>query len=95
MRTLTSWRDAAGLGAAFADVDELARRCRFRDCKHLDEPGCAVREAVEAGELAQERLDSYRELAAEIESVRARREEARQMRGEKASDRKKRFGKRR
>ena len=95
VRGLGMWEADEGLGAAFADVDELAGRCRFRDCKHLDEPGCAVREAVEAGGLAQERLDSYRELAAEIESVRARREEARQMRGEKASDRKKRFGKRR
>ena len=95
VRGLGMWEADEGLGAAFADVDELAGRCRFRDCRHLDEPGCAVREAVEAGELAQERLDSYRELAAEIEFVRARREEARQMRGEKASDRKKRFGKRR
>ena len=95
VRGLGMWEADEGLGAAFADVDELAGRCRFRDCRHLDEPGCAVREAVEAGGLAQERLDSYRELAAEIESVRARREEARQMRGEKASDRKKRFGKRR
>lgn len=90
VRGLGMWDADEGLDAAFSDVDELARSCRFRDCKHVDEPGCAVRRAVETGELAQARLDSYRSLAAEIESVRARREEARQMRGEKASDRRKR-----
>ena len=90
IRGLGMWDADEGLGVAFSDVDELARSCRFRDCKHVDEPGCAVRQAVEEGELAQARLDSYRSLAAEIESVRVRREEARQMRGEKASDRRKR-----
>lgn len=90
VRGLGMWDADKGLGAAFADVDELAQSCRFRDCKHIDEPGCAVREAVEAGELAQARLDSYRSLAAEIQAVRERRDEARRLRGEKASDRKKR-----
>lgn len=90
VRGLGMWDADEGLDRAFSDVEELAQSCRFRDCKHVDEPGCAVRQAVDAGELAQARLDSYRSLAAEIESVRTRREEARQMRGEKASDRRKR-----
>ena len=89
VRGLGLWEADEGLGAAFADVESIAQNCRFRDCKHTDEPGCAVLQAVEAGELAQARLDSYRSLAAELEAVRTRRDEARHLRGEKASDRKK------
>ena len=88
VRGLGLWDADAGLGAAFADVELLAQECRFRDCKHADEPGCAVLAAVETGDLAQARLDSYRSLAAELETVRERRDEARRLRGEKASDRK-------
>ena len=50
-------------GALFDDVDSLAGRCRFRDCAHEAEPGCAVRAAIEAGELDPRRLESYRKLA--------------------------------
>lgn len=90
VRGLGLWDADTGLGTAFSDVEDLAASCRFRDCKHVDEPGCAVLAAVQAGELARARLDSYRTLAAEIEDVRARRDEARHIRGEKASDRRKR-----
>lgn len=89
VRGLGLWDAGQGLGAAFPDVEELAARCRFRDCTHSGEPGCAVRSAVEAGELAEARVESYRSLAAEIADVRARREQASHLRGEKASDRKK------
>ena len=92
VRGLGLWDADAGLGAAFADVEELAASCRFRDCKHADEPGCAVQAAVQSGELAQARLDSYRSFAAELQEVRERRDEARHMRGEKASDRRRRRG---
>ena len=88
VRGLGMWDSDTGVDVAFADVAELAARCRFRDCKHTDEPGCAVLAAVESGSLAQARLDSYRSLVAEIESTRKRRDEARHLRGEKASDRK-------
>jgi len=87
VRGLGLWDADAGLGVAFADVEELAASCRFRDCKHADEPGCAVQAAVKSGDLAQARLDSYRSFGAELEGVRTRRDEARHMRGEKASDR--------
>ena len=90
VRGLGLWNADEGLGMAFADVAELAAQCRFRDCKHADEPGCAVLAAVESGELAQARLDSYRALTAELDAVRERRDEARHLRGEKASDRKRR-----
>ena len=88
VRGLGLWDSDTGIDVAFADVTELASRCRFRDCKHADEPGCAVLGAVEAGELAQARLDSYRSLVSEVEATRKKREESQRMRGEKASDRK-------
>ena len=50
VRGLGLWDADAGIGVAFADVEELAEQCRFRDCKHENEPGCAVRAAVERGE---------------------------------------------
>lgn len=53
------------LDAVFPEVDELARRCRFGDCEHRTEPGCAVLAAVEAGELPARRLDSWRKLGRE------------------------------
>jgi ribosome biogenesis GTPase len=56
------------LAEAFPDVDAVAARCRFRDCRHLDEPDCAVRAAEAAGELAPERAAAYRKLAAEMTS---------------------------
>lgn len=86
VRGLGLWEAEAGIGAAFADVEEVAENCRFRDCRHLDEPGCAVRAAVEAGELSEERYASYQALKQETYELRDRREEARRMRGEKASD---------
>lgn len=88
VRGLGLWNADEGIGAAFADIEELARQCRFRDCKHVDEPGCAVRAAVEAGTVAPERFASYQALRGELATLHERREEARRMRGEKASDRK-------
>src|SRR6185369_4256658 len=67
MRELQLWSDGDGLASSFADVDTLAERCRFRDCAHGSEPGCAVRAAVEAGSLEAERLESYFKLRREIE----------------------------
>lgn len=56
-----------GLGAEFADIARLAAGCRFADCRHEGEPGCAVRAAVERGELAGERWSSFRKLRKESE----------------------------
>jgi ribosome biogenesis GTPase len=72
IRELKLW-DASGIGEVFDDVAALAAACRFRDCRHADEPGCAVREAVEAGRLDPERLESYQKLEAEARSAEARR----------------------
>ena len=88
VRGLGLWDADAGIGAAFADIEQAAQQCRFRDCKHENEPGCAVRAAVESGEIAPERFASYQALKQETATLRDRREEARRMRGEKASDKK-------
>ena len=70
-RELQLWAEGAGLDQAFEDVAELAARCRFRDCAHREEPGCAVR-----AELAGERLASYHKIQAELRSL-ARRQDQR------------------
>ena len=65
MRELSMWDAGEGLSAAFADIEALAERCRFKDCTHRTEPHCAVRAALERGELSEARLMSYRKLKAE------------------------------
>ena len=80
VRGLALWDAEEGIGAAFADVEELAAGCKFRDCKHENEPGCAVRAAVAAGDLAESRLESYRQLMRETDEIRRRREEAARIR---------------
>ena len=85
VRGLGLWDADAGIDAAFTDIERCAEGCRFRDCKHQREPGCAVRAAVESGELSQERLDTYQQLRQEIADVQQRREEARWRQSEKAA----------
>jgi ribosome biogenesis GTPase len=65
MRSLTVGGVSAGLDELFAEIVDLAPRCRFRDCTHAHEPGCAVRAAVEAGALDSARLDRWRKLSEE------------------------------
>lgn len=67
---------AEGLSRAFAEVEELASACRFADCGHVGEPGCAIAASVEAGDLAQRRVDSWRKLQREL-AFQARRGDAR------------------
>lgn len=66
MRELRLGTAEEGLGSAFADIDSLAAGCRFRDCRHQDEPGCAVRMALEEGSLDRRRFESYLKLQREI-----------------------------
>ncbi|WP_234312851.1 ribosome small subunit-dependent GTPase A [Streptomyces seoulensis] len=54
-----------GVGQVFSEIEELAARCRFHDCSHSSEPGCAVAAAVDSGELPVRRLESYRKLVRE------------------------------
>jgi ribosome biogenesis GTPase / thiamine phosphate phosphatase len=66
MRELGLWMDAASLARSFADIEALARQCRFRDCKHLAEPGCAVRAAIAAGTSDSGRVAHYELLREEL-----------------------------
>ena len=65
MRELGMWDVTEGLGNAFSDIEELAQHCRFRDCRHENEPGCAVREAIENGTLDESRFESYKKIKTE------------------------------
>lgn len=81
MRELQMAEGAAGLDDAFAEIASLAGLCRYRDCRHDDEPGCAVNEAVSRGELDPKRLANFKKMRREIErfeirsDARLRREE--------------------
>jgi ribosome biogenesis GTPase len=86
MRELQIWETNEALEAIFADIDALAPGCRFRDCGHDREPGCAVKAAVEAGTLDAGRYESYIKLSRERQSVEAQQ-------GERALLEKKRQGK--
>jgi len=72
VRSLGLWTDAETVEAAFTDIAELAEECRFRDCAHDAEPGCAVRAAVEDGALAEARFDQYHALRAEAAALERR-----------------------
>jgi ribosome biogenesis GTPase / thiamine phosphate phosphatase len=67
LRGVALWSEGAGLDEAFSDVTSRAERCRFRDCAHDAEPGCAVQGAIAAGELPAARLRSWRSLHAELD----------------------------
>ncbi len=65
MREFGMWDNESGVEKTFADVEALAERCRFRDCTHINEPSCAVRQALESGGLSEERWQSYQKLKTE------------------------------
>jgi ribosome biogenesis GTPase len=69
IREIQLWVADDGIDEAFEDVTELFAHCRFSDCAHDREPGCAVRAALEDGTLAAERWDSYLKLQAELEHL--------------------------
>ena len=87
VRGLALWDSDAGIEAAFVDVEQLAEQCRFRDCRHEAEPGCAVRAAVKSGELPKERYDSYLRLRGEVREAKKRNEEAKRIRSRKGHPR--------
>ncbi len=72
MRELQLWHARDGIEDAFSDIAELAAACRFNDCSHTHEPGCAVQEALSTGELLGERFESYRKQLKELAALRRR-----------------------
>jgi ribosome biogenesis GTPase len=69
LRAVGLWADSDAVAATYADVDDLAAGCRFSDCRHRDEPGCAVLDAVDDGSLAAARLAGWQALVREAESA--------------------------
>ena len=59
MRELGMWDVSEGLGEAFLDVEQYLGKCKFSDCRHMTEPGCAIKKAIAEGKLSQERFKSY------------------------------------
>lgn len=74
MRELGLIADEGGVDAAFADIAELGLACRFNDCRHETEPGCAVQKALVSGALTKERLLSYRKLQREVAAAERKRD---------------------
>ncbi len=72
LRSVGLWDADEGVETAFADIDDLARQCRFGDCGHAREPGCAVQAAVRVGTLSAGRLESRRKLERELRSAQLR-----------------------
>ncbi|MEU1528887.1 ribosome small subunit-dependent GTPase A [Streptomyces fagopyri] len=69
LRGVGLWDAESGVGQVFSEIEEFAADCRFHDCAHVAEPGCAVLTAVESGALPERRLDSYRKLLRENQRI--------------------------
>jgi ribosome biogenesis GTPase len=72
LRSVGLWGAQDGLDSTFADIEEIEARCRFSNCGHQSEPGCAIRTAVEDGTLAPDRLASRRKLELELQGIERR-----------------------
>jgi ribosome biogenesis GTPase len=79
LREIQMWAHEDGLEGAFQDIEMLAAECRFRDCQHRSEPGCAVKEAIERGEIDEKRLRSYLKLQREIRFLAIRKDQRARM----------------
>lgn len=79
LREIGLWDDGGGLELVFDDIRELAHACRFRDCRHTSEPGCAVKEAVVRGQLDPKRLENYLRLQREQAILAVRRSQRARM----------------
>lgn len=72
LREIQVWSNAGQLEETFGDIETIASLCRFNDCRHDEEPGCAVREAIASGELDPERLRNYEKLKRDLRHQEAR-----------------------
>lgn len=69
LRGVGLWDAGTGVGQVFAEIEQLGEKCRFHDCAHESEPGCAVVAAIDSGELPHRRLESYRKLMRENQRI--------------------------
>jgi len=75
MREIQMWTDENKMQGAFEDINELARQCRFKDCKHKSEPGCAVHDALNKGLLDVARYENYLQLQKELRYLASRQDQ--------------------
>ncbi|UCD56559.1 MAG: ribosome small subunit-dependent GTPase A [Candidatus Hydrogenedentota bacterium] len=87
MRELRMWGDERSVNDTFSEIEELATKCRFRDCNHQGEPGCAVQRAIDQGNLDADRFGSFQRLQREIAHL-ARRKDQNARLEEKAREKK-------
>jgi ribosome biogenesis GTPase len=80
LRGFAPWDAEDGLGTVYGDIEELFQRCRFNDCSHEAEPGCAVRAAIDAGGLEERRWLSYCRMQRELAGLHRRQSIAEQRR---------------
>jgi ribosome biogenesis GTPase len=74
MREFQAWDNKSGLETTFSDIEELITRCKFTDCAHQSEPGCAIKKALEDGTLDSARYDSYLKLQRELKILQVRKD---------------------
>ncbi|MCX6834309.1 MAG: ribosome small subunit-dependent GTPase A, partial [candidate division Zixibacteria bacterium] len=86
LRRIQLWGDEAGLERTFADIEHLVRECRFSDCHHVSEPGCAVRAAIARGELSEDRFESFVKLQKELRNLAVRKDARVQKQSQRAWD---------
>ncbi len=82
MRELQLWQASEGIQTGFQDIETIIQQCRFRDCQHVSEPGCAIRAALNNHELDEERWHSYVKLQKELSFI-ARKQDKRLQNEEK------------
>ena len=75
LREAQLWTGEDALETLFEDIEQIALGCRFSDCEHRSEPGCAIKAALESGEIDEARYASYRKLQRELRAVAARSDE--------------------
>jgi ribosome biogenesis GTPase / thiamine phosphate phosphatase len=74
LRELQLWGEEETLGSAFPEIEALFSECRFGDCSHTSEPGCAVQQAVASGEIEQARFESYLDMQKELKYLKSKKE---------------------
>ena len=72
LREIQLWTSEEDVDAAFPEIEALTAQCKFRDCSHSNEPGCAVRDAMESGAVAADRVEAWRKLRRELEFLERR-----------------------
>jgi ribosome biogenesis GTPase / thiamine phosphate phosphatase len=85
MRELQLWDVGEAFGETFDDIEALAGQCRFGDCRHRDEPDCAVKAAVDEGRLPAARLESYLKLQGELAYLAQQQDERAQLEAKRRS----------